>query len=171
MATVYTDHAVSQEPAVAAVASANTWSRPAGAKSTGNLVYREVIYTVPATGAVASTDILRLCKLPVNFTLVPHLCKVVAEAMGTAFVIAKIGDATVGGNAPVTDPDDDDRYSTGNITATAGGAFDFVHAAAAGSVAGYTTSREMWLSATLGTVTAPTPGKRIRFVIAGVIPA
>lgn len=171
MAIVYTDLAASQEPAVAATATANTWSRQPGIKSTGNLIFREVFYTVPATGAVVTGDVLRLCKLPANFTVVPHLCKIYAEAMGTAFVIGKIGDATVTGAAPTTDLDDDDRYSTANITATPGGAFDFVHAAAAAGITGYTTAREMWLTATLGTITTLTVGKKIRFVVAGVIPS
>ncbi len=159
MPTLHTDRSNEELPATAA----DTWSRSPGVKVTGDLTYKEAVFTVatPATG-----DAIRICKIPANAIVIPHLCKIVAEALGTAFNISKIGDLAVDGS---TDANDDDRYS-GAVNITAGGAFDFAHAAAAAGLAGYRTLREMWLTATLGTITAPTEGKKIRFVIAYAVP-
>lgn len=163
MATLYTDLANVQLPA----ASANTWTRTDGAKVTGEIIYREGIYTLTDGTDETSGDLLRIAKVPANFILIPHLCKIVAEDPGTAFNITKIGDLAVDGT---TAANDDDRYS-GAIDISAGGAFDFAYSASAAGLAGYKTTKEMWLTATLGTVTAPTAGKKVRFIIAGAVGA
>lgn len=159
MPTIYTKLAGEQLP----LNVANTWSRRAGIRVTGDITYLEGIYTVPATGAAVTGDLLRIARLPSNAIVIPHLCKIIAAAaMGTAFNIAKIGDIAADG---VTTADNDARYSTA-IAITAGGAFDFTYAAQAAGLAGYTTEKEMWLTATLGTITALTVAKTVRFVIA-----
>lgn len=161
MPTIYTNLAAKQLP----VDAANTWTRDPGVKVTGEILYREAVYTVPASGAAVTADLLRLCQIPANFILIPHLCKIVAEAMGTAFNIASIGDVAVDGT---TADNSANRYSAA-INPTAGGAFDLVYAAQSAGLAGYTTPRPMWLTATLGTITALTVGKKIRFIIAGAV--
>ncbi len=167
MATLYTDLSATQLPAEAA----NTWTRRPGVKNTGDVIYREAIYTLTSGTDETSGDILRIAKLPANFILIPHLCKMICNDPGTAFNITKIGDATPADlTAPSADPDDDDRYS-GAVDISAGGAFDFLYAARPAGLAGYTTARPMWLIATLGTITAPTAGQVIRFVIAGAVPS
>lgn len=163
MAILKTLTATMQEGAPAA----NTWTRQNGPKLTGDLMYREVFYTVPASGAPVTGDVLRLCKAPTRSYLVAHLCKIVCPAMGTAMNISKIGDITVDGvTIPSDDLDDDDRYSAAVSAITAGGAFDFNYAGRPGGLAGYFITREQWIIATFGTVTTPTPGAIIRFVLA-----
>lgn len=158
MPTLYTDRSTEEAP----VAAANTWTRSPGIEVTGDITYKEAIYTLTAGTDEAAADIIRICKLPANTVLIPHLCKIICNDPGTAFNISKIGDLSVDG---ITTPDDDDRYS-GAIDLSAGGAFDFLYAARPAGLAGYATTKEMWLIATLGTVTAPTAGQVIRFVIA-----
>lgn len=164
MANLYTALASQQLPASAA----NTWSRSPGVQQTGDITYLEAVYTLTSGTDEATGDVIRICKLPANFVVIPHLCKIVSEATGTAFSIAKIGDLSVDG---VSAPDDDARYSSGTIDIKAGGAFDLLYAGTAAGLAGYTTTKEMWLTATLGTITSPTAGKKIRFVIAGAVPS
>lgn len=156
MATLYTNLAAQQLP----VEAAATWSRADGKKVTGDITYLEGIYTVAA--GTATGDILRIAKLPANAIVIPHLCKIICGAPGAAFTVSKVGDLSVDG---ITTPDDDDRYS-GSVAITAGGAFDYLHAARPAGLAGYTTPKPMWLIATLGTVTTPTAGAVIRFVVA-----
>lgn len=157
MATLYTPLATKQLPG----AGDDTWSRDPGVKVTGDLIYREAIYTLTSGTDEASGDILRICKIPANFVLIPNLCKIIAQDPGSAFNITKIGDVFTDGTTG-----DDDRYS-GAIDISAGGAFDLAYAAAPAGLAGYTTTKEMWLIATLGTVTSPTAGQTVRFVIVG----
>lgn len=161
MAILYTDAANMSRPP----AQADTWTRAPGVKRLGALIYRESIYTVPATGGPATADVMYLCRAPSNSILVPHLSKIVCTAMGTAFNISKIGDLTVTGvTIPSDNLDDDDRYSGVISAITAGGAFDYNYAARPAGLAGYTVTRGMWITATLGTVTTPTVGATIRFV-------
>lgn len=157
MATLYTDISTKQLPASAA----DTWSRFPGPKIAGDLAYIEAIYTLTSGTDEAAADVLRIAKLPANFIVIPHLCKIIAQDPGTAFNLAKIGDIYPDGTAG-----DDDRYS-GAIDISAGGAFDLAYSAAAAGLAGFKTDNEMWLIATLGTVTAPTAGQTVRFVIVG----
>lgn len=163
MATIYTDAAAMALP----VDVADTTKRTPGVNRTGDVTFREAIYTVPASGAPVTADILRICRIPQNAIVLPHLCKIICTAMGTAMNISKVGDSAIDGEtSPTDDPDDDDRYS-GTISAiTAGGAFDFNYAARPAGLASYINKRSRWLTATFGTVTSPTPGATIRFCIA-----
>jgi hypothetical protein len=156
MSNIYTNLANNQLPNEAA----DTWTRLDGVKVTGDLIYMEAVRTVAAED---DADVIRICKLPENFVVVPHLCKIICEDPGTAYNISKIGDESVDGLAPTGD---DDRYS-GAINLSAGGAFDLAYSASAAGLAGYTTVKPMWLTATLGVVTSPTAGAKIRFVIVG----
>lgn len=155
--TLYSNRASAELPAT----GHDTWTREKAVKVTGDLVFKEAIYTLTAGTDEATGDILRICKLPAGVILLPSLCKIIAQDPGTAFNIAKIGDVAVD---LTTADNDDDRYS-GAIDLSAGGIFDFLYAAAAAGLAGYVLPREMWITATLGTVTAPTAGQTIRFVI------
>jgi hypothetical protein len=147
--------------------AADTWSRRPGVKATGEIIYKEAIYTFPITGAPAALDTIRLCKLPANCILIPHLCKVISEASGGTVVITSLGDLAVDGT---TADNNTARYS-GPVTVGAAGAVDLAYATSPAGAAGYTTVREMWLTAILGTVTGPfTAGKRIRFVLAMAAP-
>lgn len=163
MPTLNTPQALLQAGPIAA----NTWTRTDGIKATGDITYAEATYEVPATGGPATADILRIIELPANVILLPSLCKIVCSAMGTAFNIAKVGDLSVDG---ITTADDDDRYS-GAVNITAGGAFDLAYGARPAGLAGFTTTKEMWLTATLGTVTTATVGAKIRFVVAYATPS
>lgn len=163
MAILYTDRSTEELPET----GADTWSRSPGIEVTGDITYKEATYTLTSGTDETSGDIIRICKLPANAVLIPHLCKIIAQNPGTAFNITKIGDLPVDGNPAVGD---DDRYS-GAIDISAGGAFDFAYAARPAGLAGYTTREEMWLIATLGTVTAPTAGQIIRFVAAYAVPS
>lgn len=155
MATIYTDIGSDQLPPT----QADTWSRNAGETETGNLLVIDAQRTIASD---ATADVLRLAKVKANYRLVPHLCKIIAENPGTAYNIAKIGVSKVDSTGAATD--DDDKYSTA-VDISAGGAFDFDYAAQVGAIDGSTETEDMWLEATLGTVTTPTAGKTIRFVL------
>jgi hypothetical protein len=160
MATLLTALAALQPVA----SGADTWSRAEGIDATGELTYLEAVYTLTSGTDETSGDVIRICRIPDQSVVIPHLCKIIAQNPGTAFNIATIGDAAVFADADNED-DDADRYS-GAIDISAGGAFDFAYAAKPAGLAGYKTKEERWLTATLGTVTAPTAGQTIRFVIA-----
>lgn len=155
MATIYTDIGSDQLPPN----QADTWNRNAGETETGNLLVIDAQRTIASD---ASADVLRIAKVKANYRLVPHLCKIIAENPGTAYNIAKIGVTKVDASGAATD--DDDKYSTA-VNISAGGAFDFAYAAQAGAIDGSTETEDMWLEATLGTVTTPTAGATIRFVL------
>lgn len=158
MPTHYTDRATAELPAEAA----DTWSRTPAVKVYGDLAFKDAVYTLTSGTDEAAADVIRLCKLPAGTILLSNLSKIFAQDPGTAFNIAKIGlEATDG----TTVDNDDDKYS-GAIDLSAGGKFDFNDAAVAGALGAYVLPREMWLIATLGTVTAPTAGQTIRFALA-----
>lgn len=158
MATHYTDRASAELPAEAA----DTWSRTPAVKVTGDLAFKDAVYTLTDGTDETSGDVIRLCKLPSGTALITNLSKIFAQDPGTAFNITKIGLEAVDGT---TADNDDDKYS-GAIDISAGGKFDFNDAAVAGALATYVLPREMWLIATLGTVTAPTAGQTVRFALA-----
>jgi hypothetical protein len=122
----------------------------------------EAIYTLTTGTDEAAADVLRIAKLPANARLIPELCKIVRNDPGTAFTISKIGDEPV---VTGTFTGDDDRYST-SVDLAAAGTSDFAYAAQAAGLAGYTLPADAWIIATLGTVTAPTAGQVIKFVLA-----
>lgn len=158
MPTLHTNLSAIEAP----VASADTWTRADGIAVTGDRIYKEAVYTLTSGTDETSEDILRICKIPANHVFLPEASKIICNDPGTAFNIAKIGDLSVDG---ITTPDDDDRYS-GAIDLSAGGAFDLAYATRPAGLAGYITTKEMWLIATLGTITAPTAGQKIRFSLA-----
>lgn len=158
MATLYTDRSNRQLPA----AGADTWTRDPGIVQTGNVTYMEAIYTLTTGTDETSGDILRIAKLPAGTRLIPELCKIVRNDPGTAFNISKIGDE------PVVSGDftgDDDRYST-TVDISAAGTSDFAYAAQAAGLAHYTLEGDAWIIATLGTVTSPTAGQVVKFLLA-----
>lgn len=159
MPTHVTDVATKQTP----VEAADTWSRDAGNKQTGNLLFIDATYTLTSGTDETSGDLINICKIPANAKVVPHLCKISAENPGTAFNIAKIGliKCDVDGSAT----DDDDAVSTA-IDISAGGAFDFAWAAQAIAQDDVAETEDMWLQAELGTITSPTAGQKVRFLIA-----
>jgi hypothetical protein len=148
-ANLYSDLADVQKP----VAAADTWSRQPGLESTGVLLHREAVYTLTAGTDEASGDLLYICKIPANTRIRPDLCKIVCNDPGTAFNIATIGITKV--NTAGSATNDLDSLSTA-IDISAGGAFDLAYAAQVDGLVGITTTEDMWLVATLGTVTSPT---------------
>lgn len=157
-ANLYTDLANVQTP----VAAADTWTRQPGIESTGVLLHREALYTLTAGTDEASGDLIYICKIPANTRIRPDLCKIVCNDPGTAFNIATIGIKKV--NAAGAATDDLDSLSTA-IDISAGGAFDLAYAAQLDGLTGITTTEDMWLVATLGTITSPTAGQTVRFLI------
>jgi hypothetical protein len=156
MATLYTDRSNLQLPA----AGADTWTRDKGVDVTGNILHQEARYT--ATGATATSDVIRLCKLPANTVLLPEQCKIIREAMGSAFNIASIGDEPVVTGAFTGSAT---RYSTA-VNITAAGTSDFAFAAQPAALNEFILPADAWITATLGTVTTPTAGKIAKFSLA-----
>lgn len=159
MATLYTDIGNDQTP----LEAADTWSRNRGEEETGNLLFIDAVYTLTDGTDETSGDKLNICKIKANQRVIPHLCKIIAEDPGTAFNFTKIGVVKVDSGGEATD--DDDKFSTA-IDISAGGAFDFAYSAQAGGLIGSTETEDMWLQATLGTITSPTAGQTVRFLIA-----
>ncbi len=157
MAKLYTDLANDQTPAE----GANTWSRNPGILETGILLHREATYTLTDGTDEASSDKLYICKIPAGCRIRPDLFKIVAEDPGTAFNLATIGVEEVDGG---TDLNDADQLS-GAIDISAGGIFSANYAATVEGLTGVTATQDMWLYATLGTITAPTAGKKVRFLV------
>jgi len=160
MATLYTDRSAVQLPA----AGADTWTLDPGIEATGNVLYMEAIYTLTSGTDETAGDIIRIAKLPANARLLPELCKIVRNDPGTAFSFTKIGDEPVVSGAFTGD---DDRYST-TVDIAAAGTSDFGYAAQPAGLAGYTLPADAWIIGTLGTVTAPTAGQVIKFLLAYV---
>jgi hypothetical protein len=165
MANLYTDRVLKQNPAlVTGNAAADTWSRDPAVKEYGDVSFTDALYTLTTGTDEAAADVLYIAKLKAGTALLTHLCKIYCNDPGTAFNITKIGLLAVDGT---TADNDDDKYS-GAIDLSAGGKFDFADAAAAGALGLYILPRDMWLTATLGTITAPTAGQTIRFALASV---
>ena len=159
MPTHVTDVATKQTP----VEQADTWTRDPGNKQTGNLIFIDATYTLTSGTDETSGDLINIAKIPANAKVVPHLCKILAENPGTAFNISKIGLIKVDSDGSATD--DDDAVSTA-IDISAGGAFDLDYASQAIAQDDAVETEDMWLQATLGTITAPTAGQKVRFLIA-----
>lgn len=160
MANLFTDRSALQTPA----AGHNTWSRDKAVEDYGDVTFTDAVYTLTAGTDEAAADVLYIAQLKAGTALLTNLCKIYAQDPGTAFNITKIGLLAVDGT---TADNDDDKYS-GAIDLSAGGKFDFLDAAVAGALGLYVLPRDMWLTATLGTVTAPTAGQTIRFALASV---
>lgn len=158
MVDLYTDIGNDQTP----LEAADTWTRNPGEEETGNLLLTDALYTLTSGTDETSGDKIYICKLKANERFIPHLAKIIAENPGTAFNIASIGVEKVDADGDATD--DLDKFSTA-IDISAGGAFDLDYAAQAGGLVGSTETEDMWLVAVLGTVTSPTAGQTVRFVV------
>lgn len=158
MPTLYTNKAALQLP----VEAADTWTRAPGVEASGNILYMEAIYTLTTGTDEAAADVIRIAKLPANARLIPELCKIVRPNLGTSFFIVSIGDSPVVANAFTASAA---RYST-TVNITSAGTSDFAYSAQPAGLLGYTLPADAWITATLGTVTAPIAGQVVKFVLA-----
>jgi hypothetical protein len=152
MATLYTALATAQND------TTNVKNRAEGKDLTGNVVYAKGSFTTTATTAAA--DILRLALLPKGAVVVPSLCRIDTEDLGTDISV-KVGDLDTTA--------DDDRYSTAVSLATAG-AKDFVSGVAGANT--HALASEAWITATIvdaGTISI-TADRDVTFWIAFRMP-
>jgi F420-0:gamma-glutamyl ligase-like protein len=152
MATLFTSLAAAQNN------TTNVQNRAAGKDLTGNVVYAKGSYTTTATDAAA--DILRLALLPKGAVVVPSLCRIDTEDLGTDISV-KVGDLDTTA--------DDDRYSTAVSLATAG-AKTFTSGVAGANP--HALASEAWITATLvdaGSISI-TAGQDVTFWIAYRMP-
>ena len=153
MATLYTALASAQND------TTNVKNRAEGKDLTGNVVYARGSYTT--TALTAAGDILRIALLPKGAVVVPSLCRIDTEDLGTDISV-KVGDLDTTA--------DDDRYSTAVSLATAG-AKDFV-SGVAGPNPHALAATEAWVTATIvdaGTISI-TSGNDVTFWIAYRMP-
>lgn len=129
-------------------------NRADGLYVTGNVTWAICEYT--ATGSEATNDVLRLVKLPDRAIVIPQLCSIRHEAMGSAFSI-KIGDAD--------DTSNDDRYSAA-LDLSSAGQTDF-SAAAVGGLTPHVLEKQdgAWVQGVLTSVTTPTADKKMTVYI------
>jgi len=120
-----------------------------GSVVSGDLLHAHGVHTVAGTDA--TSDTIRLVYLPAGTWVLPELCSVVNEAMGTAYTVT-IGDEV-----------DPDRFSAAlDIKAAGTKAF-------AGGVESLTPvklTEPTWITATATSVTTPTAGNVAKFNIA-----
>lgn len=149
MATInYTDTGMKIQQAI----SGNDSVRLSGNLCCGNILMARGTYTV--SGA-ATGDQIRIARLPKGAVLIPHMSKVVCEALGTSFSV-KVGDSL-----------SDNRYASAVNMATAG------TIAIEGGSAGLTPEpleSTDWITATITAVSAPSVGKKANFWIAYIMP-
>lgn len=147
MATLYTDIAEQQ-------LDTNS-KRVQGIYVTGDVATAVAKYTFTAAEAV--NDVIRLVKVPNNVIILPHLCRIVTDGLGTAAA------GTVGDELGTPDPD---KYSTA-ITLSAAGTLAFA-GATAGALNPAPTSDETWITLTItaGSALASQEGKILTAYIA-----
>jgi hypothetical protein len=132
-------------------------NRADGLKVSGELHIAQCQYA--ATGIESTDDVIRLVRLPSRAMVIPQLCSVRHEAMGTGFSAAVGDDDTTA---------DDDRYSAA-LDIKAVGQTAFSSAAAGGLVHHVIESQDgAWIQAKLSAVNSPTTGKKLVFLIAYV---
>lgn len=149
MATInYTDTALKIQQAL----SGNDTVKLPGSLCCGNILVARGQYIV--SGAAAGDEI-KITRLPKGAVVIPHLCQVFTESLGSAFTV-KIGDSV-----------SDSRYASGVSLATAGRQ----------SLSGGTGELDPeplegsdWITATITSATAPTAGKKAQFWIAYIMP-
>lgn len=129
-------------------------NRADGLKVSGDLHYALAEYV--ASGSEAINDVIRLVQLPDRAIVIPQLCSIRHEAMGTAFSV-KIGDedTTI----------DDDRYSAAlDIKAVGQTAFS---TAAVGGLTPHALTKQdgAWITATVTAATTVTEGKKMLVLI------
>jgi len=152
MATLYTALASAQND------TTNVKNRAEGKDLTGNVVYARGSYTT--TALTAAGDILRIALLPKGAVVVPSLCRIDTEDLGTDISV-KVGDLDTTA--------DDDRYSAAVSLATAG-AKDFASGVAGANP--HALASEAWITATIvdaGTISI-TSGNDVTFWIAYRMP-
>lgn len=121
--------------AAAQADTTNVQNRAAGKDLTGNVVYARGSYTTTATDAAA--DVLRLALLPKGAVVIPSLCKIDTEDLGTDISVT-VGDLDTTADA--------DRYSTAVSLATAG-VVSFASGVAGANP--HALENEAWVTATL----------------------
>jgi F420-0:gamma-glutamyl ligase-like protein len=129
MANLYTALASAQND------TTNVKNRAEGKDLTGNVVYAKGTYTTTASDAAA--DVLYLALLPKGAVVVPSLCRIDTEDLGTDISVT-VGDLDSTADA--------DRYSTAVSLATAG-AKDFASGVAGANP--HALASEAWITATL----------------------
>lgn len=133
----------------------NKTKRVPGIFVTGDVATAVAKYTF--TGDELVNDVIRLVKLPPGVIVLPHLCRVVNEALGTS-AAGTVGD-TLG-------TPDADKYSTSIALATAGNnAFAGV---TAGALTPVPTTDEVWVTLTItaGTALGDQEGQELTAYIA-----
>lgn len=133
-------------------------NRGDGLKVSGNLHIAQCVYV--NTGSEATNDVLKLVKLPDRAMVIPQLCSVRHEAMGTAYSV------TVGDADEIADAD---RYSTAIALAAAGQTAFSADGVAGLTPYAITDPAGAWVQAVLSSVTTPTAAKKLVFFIAYVI--
>ena len=152
MANLYTALASAQND------TTNVKNRAEGKDLTGNVVYAKGTYTTTATDAAA--DVLYLALLPKGAVVVPSLCRIDTEDLGTDISVT-VGDLDSTADA--------DRYSTAVSLASAG-AKDFASGVAGANP--HALASEAWITATItdaGTISI-TADKDVTFWIAYRMP-
>lgn len=122
-----------------------------GSVVTGNVQHAHGIHTVNSVGTDTTADTIRIVKLPSGTWLLPELCTVVHEALGTAYTVT-IGDEV-----------DPDRFSTA-LDVKAAGTTAF--SGGVESLAPVKLTEDTWITATATLVTTPTADKLAKFNIA-----
>lgn len=129
--------------------------RPSGHLVTGDVATAIATYTF--TGDEAVNDVIRLVQIPRNAIVLPHLCRIVNEALGAAAA------GTVGDEVGTPDAD---KYSTSIALATAG--TQAFAGAAAGALGPAATPDATWVTLTItaGSALADQAGKKLTAYIA-----
>jgi len=125
--------------------------------ASANILFFEATYVC---GGEESSNTLGVCDLPVGAIVLPELCRIVNEASmgGGTLAVTKIGDA-----------EDDDRYSATSFSinaSTAGQALITPNIADGVIARTPVTAATKRIIATFTTGSAPTAGKKIKFIIA-----
>lgn len=148
MPTFYTDVGTAQNAAATNLADLQKEGALAAAK------LRVTQATLTLAGTEATSDVVKICKLPKGVRVLPHLCYVVCDDPGTTFT-ADIGD---GGDA--------DRYASA-LALGAGGGFALdepLTGPKASYKVGDHASDDGWINATL-TVSSPTAAAKVVFFL------
>ena len=117
----------------------------------GNILMARGCYTV--SGAAVG-DQIRIARLPKGAVVVPHLSRVICDALGTTFTV-KIGDTSA-----------DSRYAATLALATAG----TLTLDGTAGLSPEPLEATDWITATVTAVASPAAGKKAQFWIAYIMP-
>lgn len=129
--------------------------------ASANVLFFEATYVCGANDTTEeASNTIGVCDLPVGAIVLPELCRIANEASmgGETLAVTKIGDAA-----------DDDRYSATSFSinaSTAGQALITPNIAAGIITRTPVTAATKRIIATFTTASAPTAGKKIKFIIA-----